>query len=73
MSAGTNIVVRTIDGIDSEQARTGQTFAASVDEPVMVNGQTIIPRGADVTLKLASFLDRPASEGRHRGAPALSA
>ena len=64
LSAGTNIVVRTIDGIDSETARTGQTFAASVDEPVMVNGQTVIPRGADVTLKLVDSKDSGKLTGR---------
>ena len=64
LSAGTNIVVRTIDGIDSEVARVGQTFAASVDEPVMVDGQTVIPRGADVTLKLVDSKDSGKLTGR---------
>ena len=49
---GTNFVIRMIDGVDSEQARVGQSFAASLDQPVMVNGDTVIPRGADVTVKL---------------------
>jgi len=64
LSAGTNIVVRTIDGIDSESAHVGQTFAASVDEPVMVNGQTVIPRGADVTLKLVDSKESGKLTGR---------
>ncbi len=49
---GTNFVIRMIDGVDSERSRVGQTFAASLDQPVMLNGETIIPRGADVTVKL---------------------
>jgi len=49
---GTNIVVRMIDGVDSEQNRVGQSFNASVDEPVLINGETVIPRGADVIVKL---------------------
>lgn len=64
LAAGTNIVVRTIDGIDSEGARVGQTFAASTDEPVMVNGQTVIPRGADVTLKLVDSKESGKLAGR---------
>ena len=48
LPAGTNIVVRLIDGVDSETADPGQTFAASLDEPVMIGGDTVIPRGADV-------------------------
>src|SRR5215472_10217247 len=47
LPAGTNIVVRMIDGVDSEQSRVGQTFAASLDEPVMLDGNVVIPRGAD--------------------------
>jgi hypothetical protein len=50
--AGTPITVRMIDGVDSEQTRLGQTFRASIDEPVLVDGQTVIPRGADAVAKL---------------------
>lgn len=52
LPAGTNIVVRMIDGVDSQQNRVGQTFAASLDEPVMLNGNVVIPRGADAVVKL---------------------
>jgi len=52
LPAGTSLVVRMIDGVDSETNRVGQTFAASMDEPVVLDGQTIIPRGADVVVKL---------------------
>ena len=50
--AGHALVVRMIDDIDSERDRLGQTFRASIDEPVVVNGETVIPRGADVLAKL---------------------
>jgi hypothetical protein len=50
--AGTNLVVRMIDSIDSRQNRVGQTFNASLDEPVILNGAPVIPRGADVVVKL---------------------
>ncbi|HEY6393027.1 MAG TPA: hypothetical protein VIX89_17230 [Bryobacteraceae bacterium] len=50
--AGTPVTVRMIDGVDSEQTRLGQTFRASIDEPVLVDGQTVIPRGADAVAKL---------------------
>jgi len=49
---GTPITVRLIDGVDSEQVRLGQTFRASIDEPVLVDGQTVVPRGADCVAKL---------------------
>src|SRR5260221_3720969 len=52
LPAGTNLVVRMIDAVDSETTHVGQTFAGSLDQPVMLNGDTVIPRGADVTVKL---------------------
>jgi hypothetical protein len=52
LPAGTKITVRMIDSVDSQVARVGDTFRASVDEPVSVNGTTVIPRGADVVAKL---------------------
>jgi hypothetical protein len=41
-----------IDGVDSETSQLGQTFQASLDDPIMVNGETVVPRGADVVAKL---------------------
>jgi hypothetical protein len=50
--AGTSLVVRLIDDVDSQRDSVGQTFKASVDEPVVAGERTLIPRGADVLLKL---------------------
>jgi hypothetical protein len=52
LPAGTNIVVRMIDGVDSERDRVGQTFRASLDQPVMIDGNAVIQRGTDVLVKL---------------------
>lgn len=64
LSAGTNLVIRMIDGVDSEKANVGQTFRASMDEPVLVNGDTVIPRGADVVVKLVDSKDSGKLTGR---------
>ncbi len=64
LPAGTNIVVRMIEGVDSEAARVGQTFAASLDEPVMSNGEVAIPRGADVIVKLVDSKESGKLAGR---------
>jgi hypothetical protein len=61
---GTAITVRMIDGVDSEQTRLGQTFRASVDEPVIVDGQTVIPRGADCVVKLVEDKESGKFAGR---------
>jgi hypothetical protein len=65
---GTPITVRMIDSVDSKQSHLGQTFRASVDEPVSVNGQTAIPRGADALVKLVA--DQPS--GKFEGKTVLT-
>lgn len=62
--AGTNLVVRMIDNVDSERDSVGKTFRASIDEPVVVNGQTAIPRGADVVAKLVNQQESGKFQGR---------
>jgi len=62
--AGTAITVRMIDSVDSNIARLGQTFRASIDEPILINGQTVIPRGADATAKLVQDQQSGKFEGR---------
>ncbi len=52
LPAGTNLLVRMIDAVDSETNRVGQTFRASLDTPVMLDGNAVIPRGADAVVKL---------------------
>jgi hypothetical protein len=61
---GTAITVRMIDAVDSKTAHLGQTFRASVDEPVVVNGQTVIPRGADALAKLVEDQQSGKFEGK---------
>jgi hypothetical protein len=64
LPAGTNLVVRMIDSVDSERNSVGQTFAASLDEPVVIDGQTVIPRGADVVVKLVDAKESGKLTGR---------
>lgn len=61
---GTAIVIRMIDDVDSQRDQVGQTFKASVDEPVLLNGETLIPRGADVVAKLVDDKDSGKLTGR---------
>ena len=57
LPAGTEISVRMIDAVDSSQATVGQTFRASVSDPLTYNGMTLIPRGADAVVKLVDAHD----------------
>jgi hypothetical protein len=47
-----SLVVRMIDAIDSDKAKEGDMFAASLDQPVAIDGQTVIDAGSDVKVKL---------------------
>jgi hypothetical protein len=49
---GTVLTVRMIDPVDSQVNHIGETFRASIDEPVVVGINQVIPRGADVAIKL---------------------
>jgi len=64
LPAGTRLVIRMIDGVDSERNSVGQTFAASLDEPVVIDGETVIPRGADVVVKLVDAKESGKFAGR---------
>jgi hypothetical protein len=49
--AGTPVNVRLAQDIDVDVSKAGQRFKAVVDDPVMVGGATVIPRGASATLQ----------------------
>ncbi len=55
--SGTQITIRMIDDVDSQAAQVGQTFQAEVDDPVMVQGRTVVPKGATVITKLVDVRD----------------
>jgi len=61
---GTAFTVRMIDAVDSERSRLGETYRCSVDEPVMVGDQTVIPRGADAVAKLVEDKQSGKFEGK---------
>ena len=63
--AGTVLTIRMVDSVDSERDRVGQTFNASLDEPVLdPSGRTLVPRGADVVVKLVDDQQSGKIEGR---------
>jgi hypothetical protein len=47
--AETALEVRLTTGLSSKDNKAGDTFTASVEKAVTVNGQTAIPKGAEVT------------------------
>jgi hypothetical protein len=49
--SGTTLNVRLTEGIDVDAAAAGQTFKGVVDDPVMISGSVVIPRGASASLQ----------------------
>lgn len=62
--ADTAITVRMIDSVNSETSRMGQTYLASLDEPIVVGGRTLVSRGADVMTKLVADQNAGRLQGR---------
>jgi hypothetical protein len=50
---GSLIRVRTIDAIDVDSSQAGMKFRGAIDDPIMVGGSVVAPRGAEVTLQAA--------------------
>jgi len=46
---GTVLHVRLNETLSSKSSTAGQSFSAVVDEPVMMDGKAVIPKGADAT------------------------
>jgi hypothetical protein len=58
---GTPITIRLLNTLSSASARTGDTFEGTVDDPIVIEGQTVIRRGSAVTGKVLAAKD----SGRH--------
>lgn len=67
LTEGTALHVRLDNALASNQSRPGEQFQATVAEPVLVDGKTVIPAGAPVT---GVVVDARQS-GRLMGAPRL--
>lgn len=62
--AGTRIVVSMIDSVDSDTNKAGDTFRASLEEDLTVDGKIVAPKGADVTGRLAEVKEAGRMTGR---------
>jgi hypothetical protein len=66
--AGTRILIRMIDSIDSTKQKTGDRFTASLETNLVVDNIVVAPRGATVYGRLASA----ESAGRMKGSSELT-
>ena len=65
---GTVLVVRTIDVIDSEKNNVGDVFSGTMEAPITVNGEVVVPKGADVQGRVVAAK----GGGKFTGRPAIS-
>jgi len=66
--AGTQLSVRLNDQLDSERNQVGDTFHGSLSTPIVINGETVVPSGADVVGRVADVK----SAGRFAGNSVLT-
>lgn len=66
--AGTQLSVRLNDALSSEINKIGDTFHGSLSSPIVIDGETIIPSGADVVGRVANVQ----SAGRFAGQSLLT-
>lgn len=61
--ANSTLTVRMIDGVDSSVNSAGEIFHASLESPLVVDNDVVVPRGADIYVRLVSA----SSAGRMKG------
>jgi BON domain len=52
---GTQLSVRLVDSIDSEKNQPGQTFHATLNNPLTADGEEVVPAGSDVVGHIAEL------------------
>jgi hypothetical protein len=62
--AGTSLLVRMIDSVDSDKNHVGDRFRASLEQDLTVDGVVVAPRGADVYGRLAEAKEAGHFEGK---------
>jgi hypothetical protein len=66
--AGTTVIVRLSDEVDVDVAHAGMTVRARVDDPVMIDGEIVIPRGALAVVQAVHV----AQSGQFKGSDQVS-
>jgi outer membrane lipoprotein SlyB len=68
IESGTTVSIRLSETVDSETAQPGQTFRATLDAPLTVDGEVAIPAGYDIEGHVVDVK----SAGKFAGQSALS-
>ena len=68
IASGTGLSVRLIEALDSESCQPGQTFHATLNSPLTLNGQVVVPAGYEVE----GFVVDAKSAGKFQGKAELT-
>lgn len=66
--SGTNLSIRLVDSLDSERNQVGDQFRATLNAPIVIGDEVIIPQDADVQGRVVDVK----SAGRYAGASNLT-
>lgn len=66
--AGTKVRVALLEGVSSDKSRSGDTFMASLVEPIVLNGKTVLSKGTKVRGRVVDAV----GSGRVKGRASLS-
>ncbi len=64
--SGTDLTVRTVGALSSETSQPGETFEATLAEPIEIDGKVVAPKGADVTGKVVDAKKKGKFKGEAR-------
>jgi hypothetical protein len=68
LPSGSEISIRLIDSVDSDKNREGDEFRASLEDPITLGNEVVVPKGADAKVRLVSEEE----SGKLRGRAALT-
>jgi hypothetical protein len=68
LPSGSEISIRLIDGVDSDRNREGDEFRASLEDPITMGNDVVVPKGADAKVRLVSEQE----SGKLRGKAGLT-
>jgi hypothetical protein len=64
LPSGSEISVRLIDSIDSDRNSQGDEFRASLEDPITMGNDVVVPKGTDAKLRLVSEQESGKLKGR---------
>src|SRR5687768_4566211 len=62
--AGTRLTVSLIDSVSTDKSQSGDRFVATLNEPIVIGGTTVVPKGSEVRGRVVEVDDGGRVKGR---------